>query len=312
MTKFSVAICSYNRAQHLPPLIEALRAQNCPVPFDILVVDNNSSDATYNTVDKLIRQNGAQVRYVNEPIQGITYARNRAISECLSNDYLAYIDDDELPLPGWLEAGYRALHDEGAACVGGRIMATIPMGKSPEWLTDELLGFLGQLDYGAESFWITGPETPIWSGNIAYRMSLFRDNPILRFDARYNRAGSGVGGGEDAIMFRTILNGGARIRYRPDMAIEHIVDPWKLRRSYFLKLHYLAGLRSGRYQFGDYKRLILGVPPFLITQFFRQCSKTVMMSLQGKAGILRQAMNAANALGNVIGYAQRNHNEMQK
>lgn len=312
MTTLSIAICTYNRERNLPTLISALRAQTCPIPFEIVVVDNNSDDTTAETVEKLIAQDRVSVRYAHEPHQGITFARNRAITECLNSDYMVFIDDDEIPHPGWLEAGYRALHAKDADCVGGRIEVTIPTKNQPAWLTDELLGFLGRLDYGDAPFWITGPETPLWSGNIAYRMSLFRNDPTLRFDPRYNRAGEGVGGGEDAAMFHTLLDRHARIRYQPDMSIGHLVEPWKVTRRYFIKLHYLAGVRSGRYQLGEYARLILGVPPFLISQFIHQCSKTASMSLRGKAGVLRQAMNAANALGTMIGYARRNLLEDQK
>jgi len=311
MTTITIAVCTYNRAQNLPPLIAALRAQDCPVPFEILVVDNNSSDTTSNTVETLINQEGAPVRYAHEPAQGITYARNRAIAESLRSDYIAFIDDDELPGPGWLAASYRALHDEGAECVGGRIDVSRPAMGFPDWITHELLGFLGRLDYGKAPFWITSPETPVWSGNIAYRTSLFRDNETLRFDVRYNRIGAGVGGGEDAIMFRTLIKQGSLIRYQPDMRIEHLVDSWKLTRRYFLKLHYLAGVRYGRHQLGDYPRLALGVPPFLITQFLRQCAKTATMALLGKTGVLRQAMNASNALGIIIGYAHRTRHPRQ-
>jgi hypothetical protein len=114
-----------------------------------------------------------------------------------------------------------------------------------------------------------------------------------------------VGGGEDAVMFRTLIKQGARIRYRPDMRIEHLVDSWKLTRRYFLKLHYLAGVRYGRYRLEEYSRLVLGIPPFLIAQLFRQCLKTAILALQRNTNAFRQAMNAANAMGIMVGYAKR-------
>ncbi|MEO6697213.1 MAG: glycosyltransferase, partial [Gammaproteobacteria bacterium] len=245
MMPFRVAVCTYNRAARLPGLISALRNQDCPIPFELLVIDNNCTDTTHRVVAELADQPGAPVKYVYEPHQGIVFARNRAIEECLEADYMAFIDDDELAEPGWLRAAYQALHDEGAECAGGRIEVPITTKARPSWLTDELLGFLGRVDYGQRPIWITSGDTPVWSGNVAYRMSLFRESG-LRFDSRYNRAGQGIGGGEDATLFKTLVARAVKIRYRPDMIINHLVEPGKIRRTYFLKLHFLAGRKFGQ------------------------------------------------------------------
>ena len=300
MQRLTVAICTYNRGELLPPLIAALRRQHCPIPFDILVVDNNSSDSTQAILRQLASEQGVPLRYVREASQGITFARNRAIDECLDAEYMAFIDDDEIPDEGWLEAMCSGLCQDEADCVGGRIIVDLSGFPRPKWLSDELLGFLGELDYGGMALWIRDLSTPIWSGNVAYRMSLFKGSD-LRFDARYNRAGTGVGGGEDAIMFRALIARGARIRYRPDMAIRHRVEPAKLRRRYFLRLHFLAGRKSGQYGPMTYQRTVLGVPPFMVMQVLRHVIKTLGMILTRKPAALRQAMNAAHASGLVFG-----------
>lgn len=152
---------------------------------------------------------------------------------------------------------------------------------------------------------MTDETTPVWSGNIAYRVSVLRSHPKLRFDKCYNRAGVGIGGGSDAVMFRTFLAQELRIRYRPDMVIRHLIDEWKLKRSYFVRLHYRGGLRAGRYQLPTYPRTVLGLPPFLLVQCMRHMLRAGVALLSGRAGAVRQGMNAAHALGCVIGYLQR-------
>lgn len=204
-----------------------------------------------------------------------------------------------------MAAAYDALCHERADCVGGQIEIDYGAQKRPHWLDDEIAGFLGRLDHGAEAFWITDERTPLWSGNIAYAMRLFRDDPTLRFDTRYNRVGEGVGGGEDAMMFRTLVSRGARLRYRPDMALRHGVESWKLRRSYFLRLHYLAGQRVGRHTLPDYARTLLGMPPFLLGQAVRHAGRSLALQALGRPGALRHAMNAAHALGCATGFRQR-------
>lgn len=306
--KLTYAFCTYNRCHRLERLVTAMRAQSCPTPFEILAINNNSADATLAVLEKLAAQPGAPLRYVTETRQGIVPARNRALEEALDSDILVFIDDDELPLPGLLEAVHHAICVEGAACVGGQIKVDFSEHTRPAWLDDELAAFLGELDYARDAFWITDASTPVWSGNIAYDVKLFRADPTLRFDLRYNREGEGVGGGEDAMMFRTLLSRSTRIRYRPDMAILHAVEPWKLERSYFLKLHFRAGLRYGAHQLPHYPRTVLGVPPFLASQFVRQCVTTLGMLLSRKPGALRQGMNAAHTLGCMISYRRRSPN----
>ncbi len=303
MSLLSVAVCTYNRADCLPRLIQALRFQKCSVPFEILVIDNNSTDNTHQVLKELMEFDGAPLRYIKETRQGIVHARNCAIEHTKNSSYLAFIDDDELPGPDWLNAAADALHREGAECVGGEIQVRLLSGQRPHWLEDELLGFLGEKKQGAEAFWIASRSTPVWSGNIAYRTSVFAKG--LRFDVRYNREGNGIGGGEDAIMFEEMLRRGTRIRYSPDMVVEHFVEEWKLRRGYFLRLHFAAGIRYGLYMTGEYERNIFGVPPFMLMQALSQWVRTLKKLLRCEPGMLRQAMNGAHATGMIIGRFQR-------
>lgn len=305
MPTLTVAFCTYKRADRLEKLVAALRAQRCPVPFDILAVNNNSPDNTAAVLARLAAQPGAPLRFVTETAQGIVPARNRAIEEAMISDILLFIDDDELPQPGLLVAAHDAIVNEGAECVGGRVDVDFNAHRRPNWLEDDLLGFLARVDHGETPFWITHDSTPIWTANIAYDMRLFRGDADLRFDSRYNRAGTAVGGGEDVVMFERLLKRGTRMRYRPDMAVLHDVEPWRLHRRYFLRLHHQAGTRKGRHELPDYPRTLLGVPPFLFAQALIHCLKAVLMSAGQQDGALRQSMNATHAIGLIRGLLQR-------
>lgn len=305
MPLLTFAFCTYNRADRLEKLVAAMRAQSCPVPFEILAIDNNSTDATAATLARLERLPGPILRWVTESTQGIVAARNRGIAEAIDSDILVFIDDDETPLPGLIEAAADAILNEGAECAGGRVEMDFTTVPRPPWLDDGLLGFLAAVDHGPDRFWIEDASTPIWTANVAYDMRLFRNDPGLRFDKRFDRVGNVVGGGSDAIMFRTLLERKNRIRYRPEMAVLHSVESWRLKRGYFLKLHYRAGLRHGQHKLPAYPRTILGLPPFLIGQFIRQAGKAIAMQITQRSGALRQGMNASHALGTLIGYRSR-------
>lgn len=312
MTKrLTAAFCTYNRAARLPRLVAALRAQQCPVPFDILAVDNNSSDETPALLARLASEDGPTLRYVRETSQGIPFARNRAVEECLvlGSDYMLFMDDDELPGAGLLAAAVDALDREQAEVTGGRVEIMFAPGQRPHWLGDELLGFLAEIDHGLEPFWITDKATPLWTANVAYRMEIFARDPELRFDTRYNRLGHAIGGGSDAIIFRAMVDRSLRIRYRPDMVVEHYVDDWRLKRRYFLKLHFIGGRKHGQFQTGDYPSTIYGVPPFMVHQALGHWLKTAAMFLGRRPGVLRQAMNGSNALGMIWGRILRHRQQ---
>jgi len=305
--KIVFAFCTYNRADRLKELVGAIRQQYCAEPFEILVVNNNSTDNTIAILDTLAAEPGIRLRHVNETQQGISHARNRALEEAMSADFLYFMDDDELPQRGLLTASIDALANEGADCAGGRIINYFEDGQRPKWLGDELLGFLAEINHGDEAFWIEDESTPIWTSNVAYRMELFRSNPGLRFDVRYSREGKGVGGGEDVIMLKKLLDMKAKIRYRPDMVVEHRVETWRLSKNYFLKLHFTSGFKKALHELPSYEKNILGVPPFLVTQFFRHSITTLYMAIMLKPKKLRQAMNASHAAGMIWGTYRRNN-----
>jgi glycosyltransferase involved in cell wall biosynthesis len=299
-----VAICTYNGGDRLRPLIAALRRQAAAVDgvaVEILVVDNNSTDDTPAVVAEMAG-GGVPVRRVLEMRQGIPFARNRAVAEA-AGPYLAFIDDDELPGPQWLATALDALQREAAQCVGGKIEVDFAGAGRPRWMIPAIEAFLGRIDHGDAAAWVTDTSMPIYSGNVAYDVVSLGDR--LHFDTRYNRAGAGIGGGSDGILFRQLVETRARLRYRPEMVIRHHVGREKLRRRYFLRLHFTSGIRHGAYQLPDYPRHVLGVPPFLVLQAMRQAGKTLKLLVRRDPYALRQAMNLTFDLGCMVGCHRR-------
>ena len=295
----TIAVCTYNRANNLKRLIEALHAQTCGIPFEILIINNNSSDNTQEVLERLKERSGSRLRIACENRQGIVYARNLAIEETKESEYLFFMDDDELPMPGILEAAYDALETEGAECVGGKVKNSFEHYKRPKWLGDELLGFLAEVDYGACPFWISSNQTPLWTANIAFNTKVFKDG--LRFDPRYNREGRKIGGGEDAILFRKLLSNGTKIRYRPDMVVKHFPETWRIKRTYFIKLHFTAGRKFGEYETPSYPKEFFGIPPFMVVNLMGHIGKTFPKFSLQRSETIRQLMNISYSIGCIWG-----------
>lgn len=309
MPKIIFAFCTYNRADRLEKLVTAIRHQKCEYPFEILAVNNNSQDNTLEELRRLASLPGAPLRIVTETVQGIVAARNRAVEEAIDSDILIFIDDDEIPQPGLIKAACRSIVNDGAECVGGQVCIDFRNLNRPKWLTDDLLGFLAEVNHGDQAFWIENENTPIWTANVAYDVNIFRSNPSLRFDNRYSRKGHGIGGGEDLKMLQILLTRNFKIRYCPEMAVLHSVEPWRLNRSYFIKLHYNSGKLFGCYELPQYSRTIFGYPPFMISQFLNHMLKALIMIIKNDPKKIRQCMNAAYALGSLIGYKMAKTNK---
>lgn len=294
----TVALCTHNHADRLARTLADLVQLRLPnQPCELLVIDNASSDTTHQVLAASgWRPAGMDVRIVREEKLGLSNARNRALQEARGH-YILFMDDDETPDSAWLTAYEQAIREHQPDALGGRIEVLFEDGERPSWLQDELLGFLGKLDHG-ESCWLTERATPIFGGNFAFRRSVFER--IGDFDARLGRQGSVNIGGEDTEIYRRLLEHGCRVRWVPDAIIHHRIQAPKLRRSYFLDLHYRQGRIEGRRQRGDQPYL---PPRYLWPQVARAYGRAISQRLRrGSNRSLRLEMNAAYFTGYVLGW----------
>jgi glycosyltransferase involved in cell wall biosynthesis len=295
----TVALCTHNHADRLARTLADLAQVQLPSqPWEFLVIDNASSDATPQLLAATgWRPAGVEVRVVREEKLGLSNARNRALLEA-RGDYLLFMDDDETPDPAWLTAYEQAMREHQPDALGGRIEVLFEDGVRPGWLQDELLGFLGKLDHG-ETCWLTEHATPIFGGNFAFRRSVFER--IGNFDARLGRQGSANIGGEDTEIYRRLLEHGCRVRWVPEAVIQHRIQTPKLRRDYFLDLHYRMGHMEGNHKRAQQSRI---PPAYLIPQLWRAVVGTLGQRLrEGSNTSLRREMNVAYFVGYMVGWA---------
>lgn len=98
----SVVIPTYNRAHVLKDAIDSVAGQTCP-PFELIVVDDGSTDETAVVLDQLASQDWPfEFRYVQQPNAGGNVARNRGVLEA-RGEAVAFLDSDDLWWPDKLE-----------------------------------------------------------------------------------------------------------------------------------------------------------------------------------------------------------------
>src|SRR5687767_3515333 len=145
----TVIVCTYNRCESLAETLDSLCQMRVPaeIAWDLIVVDNNSTDATRATVERAAEKwRGLSIRYIFEKTPGLSYARNAGVMASTAS-IIAFTDDDVLVEEDWLVRIVNAFETRQVQCVGGPIRPYW-LAPRPSWLTDGLLPVLAMLDYG--------------------------------------------------------------------------------------------------------------------------------------------------------------------
>lgn len=229
--RLTVAVLTYLRNAYLAELLPALVEQAGPVAgrarVRILVVDNDPAGGAERTVGAA-RPDGAEptgtapeIVYVHEPEPGIVAGRNRALDESGHEHLLVFIDDDELPRPGWLAALLDARECHGCAAVTGPTPPVFETAPDP-WVTA----------CGAFDSWEAADGARVRSadtGNLLLDLGRVRALS-LRFDPRY-----GLTGGEDSLFTRSLTLAGEEIRFAAGAVVDKRVPARRARRDWVLR-----------------------------------------------------------------------------
>jgi glucosyl-dolichyl phosphate glucuronosyltransferase len=238
----SVAICTWNNAATLAMTLESLRGLVCPsaLEYEILVIDNNSTDHTGAVIQKFATTFASTFRSVVEPRQGLSYARNRAIAEA-RGDIICFIDDDAVVDDGLLEAhaaAYRA--DESVVAVGGRIQLRWPENFArPSWLAPQLDSYLSGLDLGPECKEIEYPLYP-YGCNMSVRRCIAQE--IGGFCVRLGRKKYSLISNEERHFFFRIYERKGRVMYVPTAIVHHVIPVERLSKEFFVRRGYAQGV----------------------------------------------------------------------
>ncbi|MBI2798861.1 MAG: glycosyltransferase [Gammaproteobacteria bacterium] len=295
----TVALCTHNHASRLERTLSGLSAiSSPPCEYEFLIIDNASTDRTPELLSsRAWPLCDRPTRVVVEPSLGIANARNRAVAEA-RGEYLLFLDDDETPDPAWLVSYVDDIQAHHADAIGGKIVVYFEDSIRPRWLTDELLGFLGQLDYGPDVEFLTSRSTPVFTGNACYRRDVFER--IGLFNPRLGRKGRSNTGGEDSDLYHRMIERSLQVRWLPTAIIHHRIQAWKLNRKYFLDLHFKQGVTEGQRKRGAASRL---PPKYLIAQLGRALVRALATRAQEGADYsLRLEMNVAYFLGYLRGW----------
>jgi glycosyltransferase involved in cell wall biosynthesis len=302
----SVVLATRNRSHVLPVALRALLRQQGQTPYEVIVVDNGSHDATSDVVNDLRARFEAPMHYVVEPRAGVSHARNSGIAVARAS-IVAFTDDDVYVDPHWVER-IHALdrrHPE-IDCFGGKVLPAWQE-PPPAWLDRRHWSPLALTDHGDEPFTVSAdrPQCLICA-NLAIRRSTFER--IGGFSPDFPRA-------QDHEWQLRLWRAGGVGLYHPSLLVWANVHPERLTRRFHRRWHLEHGRfsarmllreytdRSGRLRAGDLPafRRWAGVPRSLVRELAKECVMVARHGLSGSSAseTLAHLHTACDILGGV-------------
>jgi glucosyl-dolichyl phosphate glucuronosyltransferase len=259
----TVILCTYNRCESLGKTLASVAMLSLPesVKWEVLVVDNNSSDQTRELVETFCHRYPGRFRYLFELQQGKSYALNSGIRACKS-EILAFTDDDAIVQPEWLRDLTAPFGNDDCMGVGGRTLPETGFAP-PDWLGLQrpyVYGPLGIFDLGDAPCKLTEPP---FGNNMAYRREVFEKHGYFRTELG-PRPGSEIRS-EDTEFGQRVLTADGPLLYEPSAVLYHAIPSNRVQKDYLLKW-WSAKSRANVTEFGvpsGTRLFLFGIPLYL-------------------------------------------------
>jgi glucosyl-dolichyl phosphate glucuronosyltransferase len=237
--KYSIVIGTHNRANDLRETLQCLARLETPYPWEVIVVDNNSTDDTPAVVRDLAKSFPGVLRYVFESEPGRCAALNAGIAVA-RGEIILTPDDDIRVDPQWLETARRGLERFNCDYVGGQVYP-VWLGPRPRWIPDytcRAWAVVALSDEGPDSFEYVN-KVPL-GANLAFRREVFE--VVGGWDTRLGRKAGTLLGQEVRDWCVRARAKGIRGVYLPELRMGHLIPVWRLRKNYFRRWFYWRGI----------------------------------------------------------------------
>src|SRR5438477_4835048 len=230
--RITVCVCTYRRPELLRCLLGALVAQQSHRLFDysVVVVDNDSLQSARQVVQEIAAASPVAINYQVEPRRNIALARNKAL-EYVDGNFVAFIDDDELPIPDWLVRLFTTCLETGVDGVLGPVVPRYQV-EPPTWVTKSRFYDRRRHKTGTIIDWNEGR-----TGNLLFRRELL-DGSTEAFRPEFGS------GGEDRDLFRRWIAGGRRFAWCDEAVAHEVVPAVRWKPSFLIRRALLRGQMS--------------------------------------------------------------------
>lgn len=296
--KFSVIICTHNRAQSLRETLASLAKLSTNAEWELIVVDNNSTDNTRAVIEEAAQSFPVELRYLFEAEPGKFAALNQGILAS-RGEIIATTDDDAFIEHDWLDRAAEGLDRFNCDFVGGRVLP-VWGGTRPNWLPNRPglhWAVIALLDLGPTpvEFGCNGVPWPLGVNEVTRRDAFTRAG---LFDNRLGRKAGTLRNQANREWHLRARDSGIRGYYIPEMVVHHVVPADRLTKKYFRRWLYWHGIsRAILYEkWGvdmespdrselDFSKVphVAGVPRYLYRSFQQTLTKMIGASIRREA-----------------------------
>jgi glycosyltransferase involved in cell wall biosynthesis len=277
----SVVISTYNRADRLGDALERLLGQR-GVNYEVVAVDNNSTDGTRQVIESYVARSGGRLRYVFEGRQGVSYGRNTGVAATQAS-LIAFTDDDMRMADDWLARIKQAFdaHPE-LDCLGGKVLP-LWLAPCPTWLTPRHWSPIALLDYGTEPVVVdTSRRQTLVTANFAVRRAAF--DRVGGFSPLTQRTQNDVCSTEDNELQLRLWRTGVRGMYFPEIIGWAQAPSRRLTKDYHRRWHRRHGrcmalMRDEQFEASTAGHLF-GIPAHLFRQTVADIGKWAVACLR--------------------------------
>jgi glucosyl-dolichyl phosphate glucuronosyltransferase len=231
----SVVICAYTeeRWNDLVAAVESVHRQSCPALETILVSDHNPS-----LLRRMRLELPGAVAIENCHERGLSGARNSGVAVA-TGSVIAFLDDDAVAEPDWLEHLTADYADSRVMGVGGSVEPSWPEGR-PRSLPDEFDWVVGCTYRGVPT--TASPVRNLIGANMSFRREVFQ--AVGGFRCGMGRVGKRPMGCEETeLCIRAArLRPGSMMLFDPRVRVSHRVAPDRMSWAYFRRRCYSEGL----------------------------------------------------------------------
>ena len=243
----TIVVCTFNRADSLKEALESLiELQTDGFSYEVLVVNNASTDHTPDVVQEVATAASCTVRSVKEPQAGVSFARNCGVKNALG-EWIAFFDDDQLAEADWLVNLFNSAKEQDVQAVGGAVHLLLVGGDSHKRnLRPWIRVLFGCSDYMGSGYIYNRKNTP-GTGNLLMHKDVFDQVGFFRTDL--------VEGGEDTELYHRMRRTGRRVFFCPTAIVHHQVPGFRLEPQYIKLASMRMGNHIARREFNDFSRL---------------------------------------------------------
>lgn len=246
MIDLTIAICTYNGETRLPHVLDKLlsQIQTAHFSWEVLVIDNNSSDSTAKIVQQyqLLWPEAYPIRYYLEPQQGLAFARRLALKQA-RGWLVGFLDDDNLPSANWVAAAYSfGQRHPQAGAYGSHIEGDYEI--EPPDNFEKIACFLAIINRGQIPFRYDLLDTWIFpaGAGLVVRKQAWLESVPKQPKLTGVMAQSLSAKGEDIETLSYLRKQGWEIWHNPEMQITHSIPKERLEKAYLIKLFRGVGL----------------------------------------------------------------------